>query len=205
LIIWDRIFGTFQPEEEEPVYGLVHPLKTWSPIWGQIHSYVNIFHSLIATPKYSDKFKILYKPPGWNPKKDAVFEVPDVPQRSKVIKYDPYVNVITKIYVSFHFILILIGGVVSLLNASSAGLFHFSLYTICVVGSMEVMSIIMEGRRISWFWELGRLCGCWIFLWRIFISKGLLNFTYGLHIVVFISALFCLSQIRKSNEKVKGQ
>ena len=39
LIIWDRMFGTFQPElrEEKVVYGLVHPLATWDPFWAQVY------------------------------------------------------------------------------------------------------------------------------------------------------------------------
>jgi len=32
FVIWDRAFGTFQVEEEEPTYGLVEPLQTWNPI-----------------------------------------------------------------------------------------------------------------------------------------------------------------------------
>ena len=36
LIIWDRIFGTFQPEREKVIYGLVHPLGTWDPFWAQV-------------------------------------------------------------------------------------------------------------------------------------------------------------------------
>lgn len=39
LIIWDRMFGTFQPElrEEKVIYGLVHPLSSWDPVWAQVH------------------------------------------------------------------------------------------------------------------------------------------------------------------------
>ena len=36
LIIWDRMFGTFQPEREKVIYGLVHPLGTWDPFWAQV-------------------------------------------------------------------------------------------------------------------------------------------------------------------------
>ena len=35
LIIWDRMFGTFQAEEEEPVYGLTKPLEQLEPAVGQ--------------------------------------------------------------------------------------------------------------------------------------------------------------------------
>jgi sterol desaturase/sphingolipid hydroxylase (fatty acid hydroxylase superfamily) len=32
LILWDKIFGTFQGEEEEPAYGIKYPIKTWNPL-----------------------------------------------------------------------------------------------------------------------------------------------------------------------------
>jgi len=34
LIIWDRLFGTFKEEEEEPVYGLTKPLGSLNAVWG---------------------------------------------------------------------------------------------------------------------------------------------------------------------------
>ena len=36
LIIWDRLFGTFQEEEEEPTYGLTKPLGTFNAAWGNL-------------------------------------------------------------------------------------------------------------------------------------------------------------------------
>ena len=38
LIIWDRLFGTFQAEKisEEMAYGLVHPIETFDPIHAQV-------------------------------------------------------------------------------------------------------------------------------------------------------------------------
>jgi len=40
---WDRIFGTFQEEEEKPKYGLTHPLKSYSFLWQHFHYYFEIF------------------------------------------------------------------------------------------------------------------------------------------------------------------
>lgn len=36
LIIWDRLFGTFQEEEEEPTFGVTKPLNTLNPVWGNL-------------------------------------------------------------------------------------------------------------------------------------------------------------------------
>jgi sterol desaturase/sphingolipid hydroxylase (fatty acid hydroxylase superfamily) len=42
FIIWDRLFGTFIPEDEEPVYGITTPLATWNPLWANVHVFVDI-------------------------------------------------------------------------------------------------------------------------------------------------------------------
>lgn len=40
---WDRLFGTFQEEEEKPKYGLTHPLKSYSFLWQHFHYYFEIY------------------------------------------------------------------------------------------------------------------------------------------------------------------
>ena len=39
LIIWDRLFGTFQAEEEEPTYGLTRPIGSLNAVWGNLAIY----------------------------------------------------------------------------------------------------------------------------------------------------------------------
>ena len=36
LIVWDRMFGTFEPEVERPVYGLTHNIDTYNPGAGRL-------------------------------------------------------------------------------------------------------------------------------------------------------------------------
>lgn len=37
FIFWDRLFGTFQEEQAEPIYGIVSPLRSFNPIWANLH------------------------------------------------------------------------------------------------------------------------------------------------------------------------
>jgi sterol desaturase/sphingolipid hydroxylase (fatty acid hydroxylase superfamily) len=66
FIIWDRLFGTFEPEVEKPVYGLVKNIETYNPLkiafieWYQM--FVDFFTSKTSI---INKFKYLIKPPGW--------------------------------------------------------------------------------------------------------------------------------------------
>lgn len=68
LIIWDKLFGTFQQEEEEPTYGLTKPLQKTDLINVVVHEWKDIIHDL---PKYSswrDRHQVLFGRPGWKPK-----------------------------------------------------------------------------------------------------------------------------------------
>src|SRR4051812_7775689 len=40
LMVWDRLFGTFEPETEAPVYGLTRPLASFNPVWSQLAGYL---------------------------------------------------------------------------------------------------------------------------------------------------------------------
>ena len=63
LIIWDRIFGTFVEEEEEPVYGLTKPLGSHSFLWQHFHFGLELVLALRQTPGLRAKIKLLFGPP----------------------------------------------------------------------------------------------------------------------------------------------
>ncbi|MXU64939.1 sterol desaturase family protein [Oceanomicrobium pacificus] len=69
LIIWDRMFGTFVPEQEdEPVdYGLVHNLGTFNPLRVAFHEWLGIFRD-IAQPGLTLRQRLAYMfaAPGWS-------------------------------------------------------------------------------------------------------------------------------------------
>jgi alkylglycerol monooxygenase len=52
LIIWDRLFGTFVEEEEEPTFGLVSPLHSWNPMYANTHYFLKIIEHCRQKPVY---------------------------------------------------------------------------------------------------------------------------------------------------------
>ncbi|WP_025763663.1 sterol desaturase family protein [Dyadobacter tibetensis] len=66
LIIWDRIFGTFQQEEERPVYGLTNNLKSYYPFNIAFHEWKAIYHDLLAANNFRSVIGYLFGPPGWS-------------------------------------------------------------------------------------------------------------------------------------------
>ncbi len=69
LIIWDRLFGTFVPEQKaEPVrYGIVHNLGTFNPLRIAVHEYLAIARDLLR-PGLGVRARLayLFAPPGWS-------------------------------------------------------------------------------------------------------------------------------------------
>ena len=66
LIIWDRMFGTFQKEIEVPIYGITENINTFSPLKIASHEYVNLWQDIRRAKKFSEKINYLIKPPGWS-------------------------------------------------------------------------------------------------------------------------------------------
>lgn len=68
LIIWDKMFGTFQPElkEEKVIYGLTENIKTYNPIIIAFHEWIAMLKDFFTGRKsLVNRFKYLIKPPGW--------------------------------------------------------------------------------------------------------------------------------------------
>jgi sterol desaturase/sphingolipid hydroxylase (fatty acid hydroxylase superfamily) len=66
LIIWDKIFGTFQPEEERPVYGLTKNVKTFNPVKIAFHEWGNLSRDVVRGKSLTNAIKYLFNPPGWS-------------------------------------------------------------------------------------------------------------------------------------------
>ena len=86
LIVWDKLFGTFQREEEEPAYGVTRPLASWNPLWANVHYVAELVSVARRARRLRDKVLIFFKPPGWRPA-DVPFEpIPYTPLDGR--KYD---------------------------------------------------------------------------------------------------------------------
>ena len=67
FIVWDRMFGSFQPELHRPHYGLTKPVNTFN-IWKlQTHEYVAIARDVRSAARWRDKLGYIFGPPGWEP------------------------------------------------------------------------------------------------------------------------------------------
>lgn len=69
FILWDRLFGTFQPEDDaEPViFGVTTPLASWNPLWANLQFYAQLWHDARHAERWWDKLRIWFMPTGWRP------------------------------------------------------------------------------------------------------------------------------------------
>ncbi len=66
LIIWDKIFGTYQEEIFKPKYGLTEELKSFNPFVIAFHEWKKLFIDFRKAKKVKDRFRYLFKSPGWS-------------------------------------------------------------------------------------------------------------------------------------------
>jgi alkylglycerol monooxygenase len=61
---WDKLFGTFQKEEEAPKYGLTHPVNSYSFLWQHFHYYLEIIEACKRSDSFMDKLRVVFGNPG---------------------------------------------------------------------------------------------------------------------------------------------
>ena len=89
LIIWDKMFGSFQPELEQikPVYGILRPAKTWNPILINFQHLWQLIQDAYYTKSFWDKVRIWFMPTGWRPEdvklKYPIHSIENVQERKK--------------------------------------------------------------------------------------------------------------------------
>ena len=65
LILWDRLFGTFEREEEPVVYGLTRNIETFDPIRVIGHEYADIVRDIAGARTWRDRLSYVLRGPGW--------------------------------------------------------------------------------------------------------------------------------------------
>ena len=67
LIIWDRLFGTFQEEEERPRYGLTKNIRSYNPFYIAFHEWIDLLKDFFRAKTLRERILYIFGPPGWSP------------------------------------------------------------------------------------------------------------------------------------------
>ncbi|XP_034729457.1 alkylglycerol monooxygenase [Etheostoma cragini] len=108
LIIWDRLFGTFAPETDKVVYGLVFPIKNFEILYVQLHYYLYLWEKSNTFDDISHKLSTFFNGPSWKPGKPRLGDHDDNPKvTGQEVPHDPSWSLPLQVYVVIHFLLVL--------------------------------------------------------------------------------------------------
>jgi sterol desaturase/sphingolipid hydroxylase (fatty acid hydroxylase superfamily) len=65
LIIFDRMFGTFEPEVEKVDYGIPRQIRSYNFLVLNFHEFVDMLRDVMAPGPLSQRLKHLWMPPDW--------------------------------------------------------------------------------------------------------------------------------------------
>ncbi len=203
LIIWDKMFGTFQAEEERPTYGITKPINSLNAVWANFSHYAVMAEEIKQITSFTDKIKYLFKKPGWLPASLGGYRLAPEIDKQTYSKYNPAYPIQLNYYVLFQYVLCL--------GVTAFFLFKQSQFTlsekafISIVVSIWVVNcgvlfeakkwiVVAEWIRIILFTALGVVC---IYLFNLPVQFYFGAIAYGLVSVVWF---YSISNLR--NEKV---
>ena len=149
LIVWDKLFGTFEPEVEEVEYGITKPLENQNPVWSNVHHHVAILKSVRQEKSAKGKLKWIFGRPSKIYAQEKVSEIP-----APVFTQQPE----KKFYVFINYLLTAAVGFWCMNYYEQSGnlvvyVAAFSAVVIC----FSIFSALLENKRWADYAEVGRL------------------------------------------------
>ncbi|RZK41696.1 MAG: sterol desaturase family protein [Pedobacter sp.] len=157
LIIWDKLFGTFQKEEEEVYYGITTPLASWNPIWANFHYWIELWQTASKTDNLKDKLRVFIKPPGWYPSSLGGFKNAPEIDVENYKKYDDSYHYNVILYVSFQFFIALGCGSALLFLGGKMPLAYLTYAAIFIILTLLTCGALLEKKPWLRVFEFGRL------------------------------------------------
>lgn len=157
LIIFDRMFGTFEPEKAEVVYGVTKPLSSWNPVWANFDYYKDLLKDTGRIPKFVDKLRLWVDRPGWLPEELGGQQKVPACSRETQQKYNISIPSLLVWYSMVNFVIVLLGttGFLMMVNMiemyQSIALAVLIIWTIGNIGGLmdqKPWAKISEGLRL---------------------------------------------------------
>ena len=149
LVLWDRLFGTFQEESAKCVYGTRSPLNSWDPLWANAEVYWALLQDAWRTRHWSDKARVFLKPPGWRPVDVAArFPKPEF-KLAEVRRFDPPLSRATQWFAAVQFVVLLAGVSAVLWFSDRAAPLTLALGSLALAAGYWTIGAVLQG-RIRW-------------------------------------------------------
>lgn len=157
LIIWDRLFGTFQKEEEDVYYGITTPLASWNPLWANVHYWDELWNTAKKSPRWIDKINVFIKPPGWFPAHLGGFKTAPEIDTVNYQKYNPRYQQKLVPYVVFQFVIGLVAAIAILFLYPTLAMISLVSGVIYVILTLVTCSALLEEKKWQVKFEYARL------------------------------------------------
>jgi sterol desaturase/sphingolipid hydroxylase (fatty acid hydroxylase superfamily) len=206
LIVWDRLFGSFQVEEETPHYGITTPLNSWNPVYANFAHYINLGKWLghIRSPK--DAIKLLLNKPGWFPEYMGGAQ-PVKTIESGYKKYNKNINGIQG-YILFQFFIALVLNSFYFFNFAHFLIFDKIIFALWIVFTALLFGFMFEVQsRFIIGLEILRLLVIPYIVYHIIWPENINSmFSIGLSLaLIFFSVVLLYHSIHKSKAINYGQ
>jgi len=171
FIFWDKLFGTFEEEDEEVYYGITKPLSSWNPVWANLHYWVELWQVAKKTSSRIDTLRVFLAPPGWFPAELGGFQPP--PEIGEApVKFDIALSARLGLYALCQFAIVLGLTAVFLFTAETMPLWLQIVAAGGAVVSLVSIGGLFEGRARYYRLELVRLVGLPLILWLFVAHAG---------------------------------
>ena len=195
LIIWDRMFGTFQAEKEPVVYGVTKALASWNPVWANFDYFVDVLKLAAKCRNFGDVVRVFVKKPGWRPAYLGGPQSPQPVRNDSRPKYGIPAPIGLNYYVLAQYFILLVTATVFLFtNAKFGNYFAGGWATFWKVGLaawilLSIMSLggLLDRKGWAPFVEAGRIlllvAGLTALLmgnpWLIWVIAGAVAYAIG--------------------------
>jgi alkylglycerol monooxygenase len=187
FVFWDKIFGTFQTEEEAPKYGLTHPIKSFSFLWQHFHYYLEIAEAYRRAKGLKEKWNAIFGSPAlMNQNIRPLLEKKYLQNKSAKtrLKFRGYLNAQLILIIALLTLATLIFNIIGITD--KIAILAFILITLINIGAL------LEQRRWIYYLECFRLISVLAYLFYSFNIFELLVFpVLGL---IFLERIFALSE-----------
>ncbi|XP_041970669.1 alkylglycerol monooxygenase-like [Aricia agestis] len=203
LIIWDRLFGTFRPEDDkiEIVYGLIYNKPSFNPLYQQAFYTSYVIEKFQTMKTWGDKFRAVFWGPSWEPGTSRLGDEllkDDVQVRDRFhVQLPTWCNV----YIVCHYAIILYGFME--LASKHMGMTPLTvlIFVSYIIASLTVIGMLFDNSKYAPLLEVLR-CSALAFLTRSLSTIS--PITTALQVFYVISAMFwCLHTMKLLEIKKK--
>lgn len=146
LMIWDRMFGTFQQEEETPTYGITAPTNSWNPVTANVQPFVRLWRELKGIPGWGNKLRFTFASPGWYPKEMGGFQKPKEVDSSTYQKYEIEISTNLNYYLFSQYLILLAFTALFLFNLAKFELPFQLLIAAVIIYSVASLGTLFDDR-----------------------------------------------------------